>query len=132
MGMKDVGAYLRILRERSGLTQKFISLELNVSEKQVSRWENGLSDPAGSMLIIFTKLVGGSLIDLEELLLKPDGFDESQNRRLAERRINQGMVDTGVSESQLCCALDLALQLHAQGGLDEWVEVGRKLLRKNH
>ena len=41
MNQYVTGAVIRELREKNGMTQSELSLKLNVSDKTVSKWENG-------------------------------------------------------------------------------------------
>jgi transcriptional regulator with XRE-family HTH domain len=41
MEKKSMGSFLTALRKASGLTQKQLAEKLNVSDKAVSRWEQG-------------------------------------------------------------------------------------------
>lgn len=43
MDMKKTGAYLAALRKARGMTQQEAADQLGVSNKTVSKWENGLS-----------------------------------------------------------------------------------------
>ena len=59
------GSVIRQLREKAKLTQAQLAEKLCVSDKAVSKWENGTSDPNTSNLIALAKLYG---ISAEELL----------------------------------------------------------------
>ena len=70
--MKEVsfGMFLRSLREENGLSQAQLGRLAGVSDKAVSKWESGASDPSTSNLLALAKLFG---IDAKELL------DETKN-----------------------------------------------------
>ena len=43
MDAKSIGSTIAKLRKRSGLTQQTLAKKLDVSDKAVSKWENGVS-----------------------------------------------------------------------------------------
>ncbi len=45
MDAKSIGNLISTLRKKQGLTQSELALKLNISDKTVSRWENGLGYP---------------------------------------------------------------------------------------
>ena len=52
------------LRRQSGMTQLELAEKLNYSDKAVSKWESGASDPSTSNLLALAKLYGVSAEDL--------------------------------------------------------------------
>ena len=60
-----VAANISILRTQRGLTQLQLAEMLSYSDKAVSKWENGTSDPSTSNLIALAKLFD---VPVEELL----------------------------------------------------------------
>ena len=48
---KNIGEFLQELRKSKGLTQKELAEQIGVSDKTISKWENGNSLPDTSMLI---------------------------------------------------------------------------------
>ena len=45
MDAKSIGSAIAQFRKNAGLTQAELAAKLNVSDKAVSRWENGLGYP---------------------------------------------------------------------------------------
>lgn len=81
--MQAVGAYLRTLREWLNLTQRDIAFAVDVSTKQIERWERGDSDPAFSSLVKYANEVNGDLNQMKDLLLNvvatsKDGEDKAK------------------------------------------------------
>ena len=62
---KSLGEILKTHRTRCNMTQEFVAEAVGVSRQAVSKWENGLSDPSTSNLLVLAKLFG---ISPEELL----------------------------------------------------------------
>lgn len=130
MGIKAVGAYLRVLREQQNLSQKHIALKLMVSEKQVSRWEKGTSNPAGVMLIHFASLVGGNLDDISSLLLSPTDIPDDGEISAKKRIEGVSLTETPESsEKYLLQAIEHALLLRRnKSSLEKLVNFGKKLV----
>ena len=60
-----LGEKLRENRVRCKMSQEFVAEAVGVSRQAVSKWENGVSDPSTSNLIVLAKLYG---LSAEELL----------------------------------------------------------------
>ena len=54
MDQMKIGAYLKELRKEKNLTQEQIAEKFGVSQRSVSRWENGYTMPDISILIELT------------------------------------------------------------------------------
>lgn len=50
MATKTIGEFIQFLRKEKGLTQKELAEKVNVSDKTISKWENGNSTPDIGML----------------------------------------------------------------------------------
>lgn len=64
-----LAAKLSELRRAKGITQEQVASSLNVSNKTISKWENGSSTPELSMLAALAKYYGvttDTLLDLED------------------------------------------------------------------
>ena len=61
MNPRDIGKFIYKCRTEKGLTQAQLAEILNVSDKSISRWENGVSQTKGyqkqSMKYLFAKLL---------------------------------------------------------------------------
>lgn len=62
-----IGQFLKQVRTEKGLTQKAVADELGISDKTVSKWENGRGLPKPSLMIPLCELLG---ITVNELLSK--------------------------------------------------------------
>ena len=60
----DFGNYLYQLRKNSGLTQRFVAYELDVTDKAVSKWKMGKSIPDVNKLKLLASLYNVSLDEL--------------------------------------------------------------------
>ena len=61
MDMKKIGEFLSALRHERGLTQEQLGLALGVTNKTVSRWENGDTTPNIDTLKLLSKLFDVSI-----------------------------------------------------------------------
>ncbi len=55
MDQKQIGIFLKTLRKEKGITQEQLAKVLNVSNRSVSRWENGVNLPDFSLLLEIAK-----------------------------------------------------------------------------
>ena len=62
------GNYLTGLRKRSGMTQQLLAMKLGVTDKAVSKWENGRSKPALAQLRRLAEIYRVSLDELIEMM----------------------------------------------------------------
>ena len=95
MNPKKIGALLKKIRNEKGLTQEQFAEVVNVSNRTVSRWENGNNMPDLDILIQISDYYE---IDLRELL---DGERKSEkmNKELEETVLKA--VDYTNSETEL-------------------------------
>lgn len=66
MDTKSIGNTISLLRKQSGLTQLALANRLGVTDKAVSRWENGLGYPDITLLPILAETFG---VSIDQLLL---------------------------------------------------------------
>lgn len=65
MDQKKIGGFLRELRKERGLTQEQLSEILGVTNRSISRWENGVNLPDFDLVIEITKYFD---VKIEEFL----------------------------------------------------------------
>lgn len=61
MDAKSIGALILKLRKKSGMTQSQLAEKLNISDKTVSRWENGLGYPEVMQFPVLASVFGVSV-----------------------------------------------------------------------
>lgn len=66
------GNYLTGLRKRSGMTQQLLARKLGVTDKAVSKWENGRSKPALAQLRKLAEIYKISLDEISHMLKEKD------------------------------------------------------------
>lgn len=64
MTAKECGEFIAVLRKKNGLTQKQLAVQLNVSDKAVSRWETGKGYPDVASLMALSDFFGISVNEL--------------------------------------------------------------------
>ena len=74
MDQMKIGAYLKELRKEKNLTQEQMAEKFGVSQRSVSRWENGNTMPDISVLIELADFYG---VDLREIL---NGTNEEKKK----------------------------------------------------
>lgn len=93
MNHYELGNHIYNLRVTRGLTQKDIALKLSISDKAISKWENGTSQPSVYNL---KKLADVFDITLEELLKVSK---ENQDKQITKIVITGGIL----SGKSTCC-----------------------------
>lgn len=79
MNQLEIGLFLKELREEKGITQEKLAEMVGVSNRTVSRWENGRNMPDLSILMQLTELYG---VKLSEIVA---GERESEDSNMEEK-----------------------------------------------
>lgn len=90
MDMKKIGQFLAQLRKDHGLTQEDLGSKLGVTNKTISRWENGNYLPPADMLKSLSEIYGLTINEI----LSGERLDETQYRQKAEDNIT-AVMQTG-------------------------------------
>lgn len=83
MDQKKVGAFLAQLRHEQGLTQEALGRELGVTNKTVSRWENGNYLPDVELLLLLSRRYGVTVNEL----LTGERLEDGAYRQAAEENL---------------------------------------------
>ena len=81
------GRFIRESRQAKGLTQKQLAEQLHVSDKAVSKWENGAGFPDIKILEPLAECLGVSLLEL------------MQSERMAEDQIDKEEAEQAVADA---------------------------------
>lgn len=100
--LRGLGAGLRTLRVRAGLTQADVAERLGIQQSQVSEWENDQNLEVTSLERLLA-LFGAHLVDLGELL--GTGTEGTPRRKTIDpeairREIDAALERLGVSEDE--------------------------------
>ena len=87
MDQKKIGNFLKELRKEKNITQEDLAEELNVSNRTVSRWENGNNMPDISLL---TQIAQFYNVSIPEIV---DGERKNESK-------NQNEIDTAVKMAE--------------------------------
>lgn len=81
MDLKKIGRFIFELRNEKGLTQKQLAEKLFVTDKAISKWENGKGMPDSSILIPLAEILGvtASEILCGERISESDFVEKSNN-----------------------------------------------------
>ena len=97
MDQIKIGKFISECRKKNNLTQMQLAEKLNITDRAISKWENGKGMPDSSIMldlcselkISVNELLSGEMIDMkeydkkaEELLLELAKQDELKNRKL--------------------------------------------------
>lgn len=91
MDLKKIGEFLAQLRKEKNLTQEQLGEKLGVSNKTVSRWENGNYLPPVEMLQSLSDLYG---ITINEIL-SCERLGETEYKEKAEENIKSVLQNSG-------------------------------------
>ena len=105
MDQIKIGSFIADCRKKQGLTQMQLAEKLNITDRAVSKWENGRSLPDSSIMLELCRILGISVNDLlngevvtvdnyneksEELLLKMAEEKEKSDKWLLKMEIVMG------------------------------------------
>ena len=107
MNTHAVGEKIARLRKQSGLTQKELAAKLSVSDKAVSKWENGMGYPEITLLPALSEIFGVSV----DYLLKADSEGIAVAGRIIVDILN--IIDKYPEKNMLANVLKIS---HAVGG----------------
>lgn len=83
MDLKKTGEFLAQLRHEQGLTQEQLGEKIGVTNKTISRWENGNYLPPAEMLMQLSKLYNVSINEL----LSGERLEEKDYKEKAEENL---------------------------------------------
>lgn len=99
MDQKKIGAFLRELRKEKRLTQERLSESLGVTNRSVSRWENGVNLPELDLIIELARFYEVSIEEIldgerknemvdkktEQILLKAADYESNEKQSFSKR-----------------------------------------------
>lgn len=90
MDQKRIGSFLRELRKEKGLTQEQLAETLGVSNRSVSRWENGVNLPDFDLVIEIARYFS---VSIEEFL------DGEKKQEMLDQKTEQTLLKVADYES---------------------------------
>ena len=92
MNMQLIGAFLAELRKEKNLTQDELGEQIGVTNKTVSRWENGNYLPPVEMLQILSKFYGVSINEI----LNGERINDSDYKNISEENVKSALNRSNV------------------------------------
>ena len=83
MQQEKMGCLLRELRKEKGMTQEQLAEQLGVSNRSVSRWENGINMPDISILVEISEFFEVGILELIEGERKQEEMDSNDLKKIA-------------------------------------------------
>ncbi len=115
MDQVKIGKFIAECRKKNGLTQMQLAEKLNITDRAVSKWENGKSLPDSSIMLELCAVLGISVNDLlSGEVVTMNNYDENLEKNLikmvkekekADERLLSIEIVMGVVGVILCLAL---------------------------
>ena len=85
MDQIKIGRFISKKRKEKGLTQMLLAEKLNVSDRAVSKWENGRSMPDSSIMLDLCNILGITVTDLlYGEVVTMDNYNKDMEKKLIE------------------------------------------------
>ena len=85
MNQSKIGKFIASLRKEKGMTQKELAVELNLSDKTISKWECGNGIPDASSMLLLSEIFSVSVNDIlsgERLSVDEYGRKAEENMKI--------------------------------------------------
>ena len=135
MDQVKIGRFIAECRKKEGLTQAQLAEKLNITDRAVSKWENGKSMPDSSIMlelcgilkITVNDLLSGEVVTVESYNEKFDNnlLEMVKEKERADRHLLTLEVVFGILSSVIFFALTI---LAAYAPMEEWLRVSIILL----
>ena len=90
MNQEKIGKFIAECRKENGYTQASLAEKLGITDRAISKWENGKSMPDASIMLELCELLG---INVNELLIGEhiimDNYKEVAEKKLVEMKTQQ-------------------------------------------
>lgn len=106
MNQKEIGTFIANRRKQKGMTQIQLAKEMHVSDRAVSKWENGRGLPDPSNMMSLAQILD---VSVNELLSAGMIEDQKEYRRKAEENLLSVMVSSSSLESMSMISLLIAV-----------------------
>lgn len=84
MNLIKIGQFIAKCRKEVNLTQKQLAEKLNITDRAVSKWENGKSLPDSSIMLDLCDILQININDLLKGEIVMDNYDKELEKRLLE------------------------------------------------
>ena len=87
----EIGKRIKFYRLESGLSQKELAAELNISSSRISNWEQGINRPDADILGKLCKALGVSPSELLDIKLPSEEFTYKERMLVKSYRKNEDL-----------------------------------------
>jgi transcriptional regulator with XRE-family HTH domain/DNA-directed RNA polymerase subunit RPC12/RpoP len=130
MDQIKIGKFIAERRKNNGMTQMQLAEKLNITDRAVSKWENGRALPDTSIMLELCDLLGISVNDLlSGEVIEVDNYNKEMEKNLIELAKEKEMADRRLLTLEivigvLCVAVMLGMTMFAAFvQMAEWLRV---------
>ncbi len=130
MDQAKIGRFIAECRKNKGMTQMQLAERLNITDRAVSKWENGRTMPDSSIMLELCELLGISVNDLlSGEVVSMENYNEKLEKNLLEmveqkQKADKHLLDLEIVIGVMCIIIMLALVVVASFiEAEEWLRV---------
>jgi transcriptional regulator with XRE-family HTH domain len=130
MDQVKIGKFIAQCRKRVNLTQMQLAEKLGITDRAVSKWENGKSLPDSSVMLELCDILGITVNDLlSGEVIAMDNYEKEMEKKLLEmmqqkEKHDKWLLTLEVVVGVMCIAIMLALILIAAlVNMEEWLRL---------
>lgn len=130
MDQIKIGKFIAERRKNNGMTQMQLAEKLNITDRAVSKWENGRALPDTSIMLDLCDLLGISVNDLlSGEVIEVDNYNKEMEKNLIELAKEKEMADRRLLTLEivigvLCVSVMLGMTMFAAFvQMAEWLRV---------
>lgn len=130
MDQVKIGKFIAQCRKRVNLTQMQLAEKLGITDRAVSKWENGKSLPDSSVMLELCDILGITVNDLlSGEVIAMDNYEKEMEKKLLEmmqqkEKHDKWLLTLEVVVGVMCIAIMLALILIAAlVNIEEWLRI---------
>lgn len=130
MDQIKIGKFIASRRKAQNLTQMQLAQQLGITDRAVSKWENGKTLPDATIMLELCKILGISVNDLlTGEVVTMENYNEKMEKNLleaveAKQRADKQLLNLEIIVGVMCVAIMLGLTAFAAFmELEEWLRV---------
>lgn len=131
MNQEKIGKFIAKCRKENGYTQASLAEKLGITDRAISKWENGKSMPDASIMLELCELLK---INVNELLtgehIIMDNYKEAAEKNLVEMKTQEEKANKKVILIVIVFAVLLLFAWFAGGNIGE--DLGRFIYNISH
>ena len=130
MDQIKIGKFIAECRKSKGLTQMQLAEKLNITDRAVSKWENGRSLPDSSIMLELCRILGISVNDLlNGEVVEMENYNEKSEELLIEmveqkERADKWMLRSEIFMGTSCVVVFLTMCVIASyAQIEDWLRI---------